>query len=168
MGVNKLPRVVTQPRPARGLKSRPLHRKCDFHHCATTPPLVTVMVATAGTATPWRHWLRPAGTTTGRVHCRNGCRLHAANALFRGRSRAPIYNSWFHGPPRIHTPNSVLIGSFVFAGLTVVTNIQTDRPRHAVYRNISHFASNAAMRADNMCQCLNYTCFCSSFQHFMQ
>jgi len=37
-------------------------------------------------------------------------------------------NTWFLGPTRLSPPNGISIGSVVFAGLTNVTNRQTDRP----------------------------------------
>jgi len=41
--------------------------------------------------------------------------------------------SCFLGPARVHTPNDISIGSAVFAGLTIVTDRQTDRPTdHAI------------------------------------
>jgi len=33
----------------------------------------------------------------------------------------PWSNTWFLGSPRVHTPNSILIGSAVFAGLMIAT-----------------------------------------------
>jgi len=36
-------------------------------------------------------------------------------------------NKWFFGSTRISNPNGISIGSAVFAGLTNVTNRQTDR-----------------------------------------
>jgi len=52
-------------------------------------------------------------------------------------------NTWFLGPTRIHIPNSISIGSAVFAGLTVV-NVRpdwlTDRPRYSVCGNRPHLA----------------------------
>jgi len=35
-------------------------------------------------------------------------------------------NTWFLGPTRVHNPNDISIGSSVSAGLTVVSNRQTD------------------------------------------
>jgi len=35
-------------------------------------------------------------------------------------------NTWFPGPTRINIPNGIFIGSAVFAGLTTVTDRQTD------------------------------------------
>jgi len=34
-------------------------------------------------------------------------------------------NTWFLGPTGVDNPNSILIGSLAFAGLTTVTNRQT-------------------------------------------
>jgi len=38
------------------------------------------------------------------------------------------FNTWFLWPTRVHIPNGIMIGSAVFAGLTIVTDRQTDRP----------------------------------------
>jgi len=37
------------------------------------------------------------------------------------------YTARFLGPTRVHNPNDISIGSVVFAGLTVVTNRETDK-----------------------------------------
>jgi len=39
----------------------------------------------------------------------------------------PPSNTWFPGPSRVLNPNSIWIGSAVFAGLTSVTDRQTSR-----------------------------------------
>jgi len=39
----------------------------------------------------------------------------------------PLSNTWFPGPTQVLNPNSILIGSVVFAELTSVTDWQTDR-----------------------------------------
>jgi len=44
-------------------------------------------------------------------------------------------NTCFLGPTRIFNPNGILIGSAVFAALTIVTDRQTDRPRYSVCNN---------------------------------
>jgi len=36
-------------------------------------------------------------------------------------------NTWFLWPTQVHNPNGISIGSFVFAGLTSVTDRPTDR-----------------------------------------
>jgi len=60
-------------------------------------------------------------------------------------------NEWFLGPTRVHIPNGISIGSAVLAGLTVVTDRQTDRPRYSVCINRPHLASRpTAMRHDNI------------------
>jgi len=43
------------------------------------------------------------------------------------RQCAPQSNTWFPGPIRVHIANGILIGSAVFAGLTIVTDRLTDR-----------------------------------------
>jgi len=35
-------------------------------------------------------------------------------------------------------PNGIVIGSVVFAGLTIVTDRLTDRPRYSIYNNRPH------------------------------
>jgi len=45
----------------------------------------------------------------------------------RWRQCAPQSNTCFLGPSRVHIPNSISIGSAVFAGLTIVTDRQLDR-----------------------------------------
>jgi len=62
-------------------------------------------------------------------------RIAAAYGRFSGsRQVEPVCtepNTFFLGPTRlttVHNPNGISIGSAVFAGLTVVTNRQTDRP----------------------------------------
>jgi len=51
-------------------------------------------------------------------------------------------NTWFRGPTRVHNPNGISIGSAGFAGLTIVTDRQTDRPtnrpRYSVCNNRPH------------------------------
>ena len=50
----------------------------------------------------------------------------------------PLSNTWLPGPTRVINPNGILIGAAVFAGLTSVTDIQTDRPRYSVGNNSLH------------------------------
>jgi len=47
-----------------------------------------------------------------------------------GGSGAPS-NTWLPGPTEVLNPNGSLIGAAVFAGLTSVTDRQTDRPRYS-------------------------------------
>ena len=68
----------------------------------------------------------------------------------------------FLGPSRVHIPNDISIGSAVFAGLTVLTDWQTDRPRYSICSNRPHLAS-AAMRPKNAVASFGYTgsnCLC--------
>jgi len=51
---------------------------------------------------------------------------------FSLRGPGPPCNTWCLGPTRVSTLNGILIGSAVFAGLTKVTNRQTDRPCYSV------------------------------------
>ena len=57
-----------------------------------------------------------------------------------GGSRPPS-NTLFPGPTRVLNPNSVLIGSAIFAGLTTVTDRPTNRPRYhyLVCNNRPHY-----------------------------
>jgi len=45
---------------------------------------------------------------------------------------------WFLGSTQVLNPNSISIGAAIFAGLTRVTNRQTDRPRYSVCNNRPH------------------------------
>jgi len=47
-------------------------------------------------------------------------------------------NKWFFGPTRSLNLNGILIALAVFAGLTTVTDRQTDRPRYSVGNNMPH------------------------------
>jgi len=49
-------------------------------------------------------------------------------------------NTYFLGPTRVHRPilNGIFIDSAVFAGLTIVTDSQTDRPRYSVCNDRPH------------------------------
>jgi len=55
----------------------------------------------------------------------------------------PPTNTWFLGPTWVHNSNSISIGSAVFAGLTIVTDRPTDRPRYSVCNNRPHLRSTA-------------------------
>ena len=58
-------------------------------------------------------------------------------------------NSWFLGPIQAHNPNGISIGSAVFAGLTTVTDRQTDRPRYSVGKMDHIYVRSTAMRPNN-------------------
>jgi len=47
-------------------------------------------------------------------------------------------NTWFTGLTRVLNPNGISIGAAVFAGLTNVTDRQTDRPCYSVGNNRPH------------------------------
>jgi len=47
-------------------------------------------------------------------------------------------NTWFLGPTRVLNPNGISFGSAVIAGLTSVTDRQTDRPCYSVCNNRPH------------------------------
>jgi len=49
----------------------------------------------------------------------------------------------FRGSTGVHNPHSISISSAVSAGLTTVTDRQTDRPRYSVYNNTPHLHSTA-------------------------
>jgi len=53
------------------------------------------------------------------------------DALSHGGSGPPS-NTWFPGPTRVLNPNGISIGSTVFAGLTSVTDRQTDHATQSV------------------------------------
>jgi len=46
-------------------------------------------------------------------------------------------NTWFPGPTQVFNPNSISIGSAVFAGLTTVTDRPTDRPTDHGTRSVT-------------------------------
>jgi len=73
-------------------------------------------------------------TAYGRVHMLyNGSPLYPQNCAYPYGSGAPGSNSWFLGPvTRVHHPNGISIDSAVFAGLTIMTDRPTDRPRFSV------------------------------------
>jgi len=72
-----------------------------------------------------------------------------------------VFVRWRHacflGSTRIHIRNSISIGSAVFAGLTIVTDRQTDRltdkqtdrPRYSVYNYRPHLHSSAMQPNNN-------------------
>jgi len=63
-----------------------------------------------------------------------------------GRSGLPS-NTWFLGyTPVLMQPNGISIGSAVLAGLTIVTDRPTDRPRYSVCNDRPHLASAAIRR----------------------
>ena len=63
-------------------------------------------------------------------------------------------NMWFLWPTRVNFPNNFMIVSAIFAGLTVVTDRQTDRPCYSVCSNKPHPASALIWP-------INYNCFYS-------
>jgi len=60
--------------------------------------------------------------------------------LLMGGSGHPS-NKWFPGLTRVLNKNGVSIGSAGFAGLTTVTDRQTDRPRYFVGNNRRHLCT---------------------------
>ena len=53
-------------------------------------------------------------------------------AHFHGGGSVPLSNTWFLGPTRVLNPNGISIGSAVLAGLTSVTDRQTDHANRSV------------------------------------
>jgi len=53
----------------------------------------------------------------------------------------PPSSTWFSGRTRVLNPNGISIGSAVFAGLTSVTDRQTDRPRYLAGNNMPHLCT---------------------------
>jgi len=60
----------------------------------------------------------------------------------------PSFNTWFLEPTRVHNPNSISIGSAIFAGLMIMTDRPTDRWRYFVCNNRPHLRSTV-MRPNN-------------------
>jgi len=75
----------------------------------------------------------------------NGPPLRPSNCPFQWGSK-PLSNTWYLGPMRVPKPNGISIGSTVFAGLTTVTDRQTDRPRYSVGNSRRIYACSTAMR----------------------
>jgi len=60
----------------------------------------------------------------------------------------PQSNTWFSGPTRVLKPNGISISSAVFAGLTSVTDRQTDHATRSVTIGCIYIRSTA-MRPNN-------------------
>ena len=75
-------------------------------------------------------------------------------APFHGGSKPPS-NIWFLGPNGVPNPNGISIGSTIFAGLTRVTDRQTDRLRYLVSSYRPHLRTmwpkNIARIAKGIC-----------------
>ena len=106
---------------------RPHLRPCCAPYCA-------LLVASGG-----GNWTQPLS---------KGCRLYnPRNCSFPGEIWTPIeYIVWFLGSTRVCIQNGTLIGSAVFAGLTVVTNTQSHKQRH---RQTTHIRSNRLNQSSN-------------------
>jgi len=66
----------------------------------------------------------------------NGLPFPLKIALSHRRIWNPIqFYTWFLGPTRVYSQNGISISSAVFAGLTIVTDGQTDRSRYSVCNN---------------------------------
>jgi len=55
------------------------------------------------------------------------------------------------GSTQVHTPNGILIGSTTFAGLKIVTNRPTDRPRYCICNNRPHLHSSGMQPNNKLC-----------------
>jgi len=55
------------------------------------------------------------------------------------------------GSTQVHTPNGILIGSTTFAGLKIVTNRPTDRPRYCICNNRPHLHSSEMQPNNQLC-----------------
>jgi len=60
----------------------------------------------------------------------------------------PQSNTWFPGPTQVLNPNSILIGSAVFAGLTSVTDWLTDQPTDHTTRSVTIDSIDVRSMAD--------------------
>ena len=61
--------------------------------------------------------------------------IDGSTVFARWHQCASPSNTCFLGPTRVHNPNSISIDLAIFAGLTIVTDRQTDRPRYSVCNN---------------------------------
>jgi len=57
--------------------------------------------------------------------CRSTATQDGWIVFTRWRRCVPLSNTCFHGITQVHTPNGILIGSAVLAGLTIMTDRQT-------------------------------------------
>jgi len=81
-------------------------------------------------------------STAGHIRARSGL---APFALKMAPSRVGIWtpsNTWFLGPTQVHVLNGISIGSAVFAGLTIVTDQPTNRPRYSLSSNRLRLANH--------------------------
>ena len=62
----------------------------------------------------------------------------------------PLSNTWFLWLTPVLNPNGILIGWAVFAGLTTLTDRQTDRPRYSVGNNMPHLCNSTVIRPNNI------------------
>jgi len=69
------------------------------------------------------------------VHNQTACRLgqpffwsspESLPIIYNWGDDVPPTNTWSLGPTQVHHPNSNGVGSAVFAGVTLVSNIETD------------------------------------------
>jgi len=72
--------------------------------------------------------------TSGQSKSTNGCIVTAYGRFNRIRQYALLSNACFLGPSAVHKPHSISIDSAVFAGLTIVTDRQTE-PCYSVSNN---------------------------------
>jgi len=71
-----------------------------------------------------------------------------------GGESEPPPKTWFTGPPRVHIPNGISIGSAVLAQLTVMTNGHTDvdRPRYMCSNRPRYYALRLCDAAQPLCK----------------
>jgi len=98
----------------------------------------------------WYCWIALSILTARHIRT---CRGPAPFPLKIAPSRVGIWtpsNTWFLRPTHVHIVNGISIGSAVFAGLTIVTDQPTNRPRYSISSNRLHLA-NTVIGPNNSC-----------------
>ena len=120
--------------------SSPLKKSSLPYHLILLPtisPLLPLLIITSG-----------QNNLTKRPHRR--CTLHCAVQSYSPCcATCTPSNTCFLWPIRVHNPNGISIGSAVFAGLTIVTDGLTDRPRYSVCNNKTHLCSTGKRPNNN-------------------
>ena len=120
--------------------SSPLKKSSLPYHLILLPtisPLLPLLIITSG-----------QNNLTKRPHGR--CTLHCAVQSYSPCcATCTPSNTCFFWPIRVHNPNGISIGSAVFAGLTIVTDGLTDRPRYSVCNNKTHLCSTGKRPNNN-------------------
>jgi len=62
----------------------------------------------------------------------------------------PPSNTWFLGLTQVHNPNGISISSVVFAGLRILTDRHTNRPRYSVCNNRPHLVRCGLIITSNL------------------